>query len=130
MCPLTPFASQATVHPPLPAREERESLFAKCFSRVHEGNMAAGWFFSTSHEHIKRENMVEWLLWAIFGTARADVREEWAEEIEGYVLKIERLLGRKLEQGWDEQIRCMKITLDPVHAVHRPLVWYFVSEIY
>ncbi|EIW51855.1 uncharacterized protein TRAVEDRAFT_24907 [Trametes versicolor FP-101664 SS1] len=88
--------------------------------------MASGWFFSSVPDDIKRENMIEWLLWALFGTHREGLQDEWAEEIQGYLQKMESLLGRKIEEGWDQTVRCMKVSLDPVDAIHRPLVWYFI----
>lgn len=75
---------------------------------------------------IKRENISEWLLWAIFGTQRGGVIEEWEEELEGYVSMVETLLGRQLESGWNKAVRCMKVSLDPVIAVHRPFIWYMI----
>ena len=119
---------QAATHPPLPSPEERESLFAKCFSRVRDSQSAAGWFIRSTPEAIRRDNLAEWLLWAIFGTRWAERNDEWAQEIEGYLSRIENLLQRKLHQGWDQTVRCMKVTLDHVDAVHRPLLWYSVSS--
>lgn len=40
---------------------------------------------------------------------------------------VERLMGRKLEDGANEEIKCMKVSLDPVVSVHRPFLWYSVS---
>lgn len=53
--------------------------------------------------------------------------EEWEEELEGYVKIVERLMGRELEDGLNEEIKCIKVTLDPVVSLHRPLLWYTVS---
>ncbi|KAI9065071.1 hypothetical protein FKP32DRAFT_1610897 [Trametes sanguinea] len=120
------FYLLAASHPPLPSREEREALFKKCFDRVSDSEKAYGWFFSAPPDGIKRENIVEWLLWAIFGTHREGLKEEWAEELQMYVQKMEDLMGRKIEEGWDQTVRCMKVTLDPVDMIHRPLLWYFI----
>lgn len=89
--------------------------------------MAAGWFYSTDLDSVKRENMVEWFSWALFGTSYSLLKDEWAEEIEGYLRKMEQLLGRKLAEGREHAVRCIKVTLDPVDMVHRPLLWYTVS---
>ncbi|KAI0351556.1 alpha/beta-hydrolase [Trametes cingulata] len=120
------FYLLAAGHPPLPTREQREALFAKCFARVRDSSLASGWFFSAPPDGIKRDNLVEWLVWAIFGTHREHIRDEWVDELQGYVDKMESLLGRKIEEGWDHTVRCMKVTLDPVDMVHRPLLWYFI----
>ncbi|KAI8982942.1 Alpha/Beta hydrolase protein [Trametes punicea] len=114
------------LHPPLPDREERKTLFKKCFERVRDSQKAYGWFFSSPPDGIKRENVVEWLLWAIFGTHREGLKDEWIDELQGYLQKMEELLGRKIDEGWDQTIRCMKVTLDPVDMIHRPLLWYLI----
>ncbi|KAH9848920.1 Alpha/Beta hydrolase protein [Lenzites betulinus] len=124
--PRCKVLQKSAIHPPLIPREEREALFAKCFARVSHSEMASGWFFSAPSDGIKRENVIEWLLWALFGSHRDGIQEEWVEELQGYVRKMEVLLGRELEQGWDETVRCMRVSLDPVVTVHRPLVWYII----
>lgn len=91
--------------------------------------MATGWFFNSPAASIKRDNMKEWLLWALFSTNRDGQKEEWTEELEGYLTRLEEYMGRKLERGWNSGAKCMKLTLDPVVMVHRPLVWYTVCYI-
>ncbi|KAH9900781.1 Alpha/Beta hydrolase protein [Cubamyces lactineus] len=127
--PRSRLLQKPASHPPLPTREEREALFEKCFSRVRDSQKAYGWFFSTAPDGIKRDNMIEWLLWAIFGTHREGLKDEWAEELQGYLRKMESLFGHEMEDGWDQTVRCMKITLDPVDMIHRPLLWYFIVTI-
>lgn len=43
---------------------------------------------------------------------------------------LERLLGRKLEEGSNDEVRCMKVSMDAVISLHRPLVWYLVGRRY
>ncbi|KAM5536343.1 hypothetical protein V8D89_009995 [Ganoderma adspersum] len=117
---------KAATHPPLPSREEREELFARCFAKVREIKMATGWFFSVDSVLIKRDNMVDWLLWAIFGTHRDGLQDEWADEIEGYLRDIEELFGHKMDHGRTHTVDSMKVSLDPVDTVHRPLLWYLI----
>ncbi|KAI0748753.1 Alpha/Beta hydrolase protein, partial [Daedaleopsis nitida] len=116
----------AATHPPLPSRERREELFARCFARVRDQQIATGWFFHCLPENIKRENMTEWLLWALFGSHPDGLQEEWMEELEAYLSKMEQLIGCKFSVGREEAVKCMKNTLDPVDAVHRPLLWYAI----
>ena len=92
--------------------------------------MATGWFFSADSVLIKRDNMVDWLLWAIFGTHRDGLQDEWAAEIEGYLHDIEQLFGHKMDHGRTHTVDSMKVSLDPVYTVHRPLLWYLVSPSY
>ena len=87
-----------------------------------------GWFFSPSSSEMRRDNAVEWLLWALFSSTRDNRLDEWKEEIEGYVEVIERLLGHELQDGYNDSIKCMKITMDSVSGIHRPFIWYMVSN--
>ncbi|KAF5320656.1 hypothetical protein D9758_018218 [Tetrapyrgos nigripes] len=52
--------------------------------------------------------------------------EEWEEEIDMYVKRIEGLLGKTLESGRDAKVEVIRLTLDPVKTVHRPLPWYLI----
>lgn len=120
---------QPAQHPTPLTRPEREALFAKCFARVRDTELATGWFYFSPANSIRRDNIVEWILWALFSTNRDAILEDWEEELEGYIKIVERLMGRKLEDGWNEEIKCMKVTLDPVVALHRPFLWYSVREL-
>lgn len=73
--------------------------------------------------------MKEWLLWALFGCNLDGLREEWVDEIEGYLKRLEAYMGRKFEDGWSATAKCMRLTLDPVIMLHRPLLWYTVSNV-
>lgn len=90
-------------------------------------NMATGWFFNSEASLIKRDNIKEWLLWALFGCNLDGLREEWIDEIEGYIRRLEAYMGNKFDDGWSATAKCMRLTLDPVIMLHRPLLWYTVS---
>ncbi|GJE96956.1 alpha/beta hydrolase [Phanerochaete sordida] len=118
---------QKSATPPEPlTREERETLFAKCFARVRDTDLATGWFYFSPSHAIRRENVVEWILWAFFSSSRDQLRDEWREEIEEYIHALENLLGRKIEPGRNQEIDCMKVSLDPVTSLHRPFLWYCI----
>lgn len=74
--------------------------------------------------------MTEWLLWALFGSHKDGIQKEWEDEINGYISKFEKLQGRELQIGHNEDIECMKVSLDPVVTSHRPLLWYLVSPLF
>jgi hypothetical protein len=117
-------------------REERLRIFAKCIAAERAYNdgttttpYPTGWFLP-KNKIPKREDAIDWLLWALFSptATRSDGSfvEEYQEEIDGYIEEIEKILGRKLEPGTDTGVRSMRITLDPVTMLHRPLIWYSV----
>jgi hypothetical protein len=76
---------------------------------------------------MQRENVVDWVLWALFASKREDALDEWREELDEYISSIEGILDRKLENGRNEDVKSMRVTFDPVRMLHRPLIWYMVS---
>lgn len=114
------------LHPAAPARNEREELFELCNRSIpdHEAYLKK-WFLGASANEIKRENVKEFFLWAFFN--RDGPPGEDDEELEGYVIRTERLLGRKIEQGRGNAI-CLRLTIDGVSMSHRSILWYFVSS--
>lgn len=119
---------QDTIHPEISSPDERKALFDKCFSQSYYANLAAGWFYSSPIHNVKRDNIVEWLLWALFYTRPADQPSEWEEEINDYVSRMEGLIGHTFEPGRNDGVTSMRLTLDPVPSLHRPLLWYSVRR--
>lgn len=121
---VLPARCQAANHPKL-SRDERRALFQRCAVFLGSADYPSGWFFRS--RHFQRGNVLEWLLWALFSTSRS-VRwpEEWEDEIIEYMAAVENVLGRALQEGYNEDAPCMRLTLDPVRMLHRPLLWYLV----
>jgi hypothetical protein len=103
--------------------DERQLLFKRCRSYLNVGEYPIGWFRPSVD--VKRENVILWILWALFSTE--SYQPEWEEEINEYLSQVESILGRKLDGGFSEKAKSMRLTFDPVVMLHRPLVWYFVS---
>ena len=74
---------------------------------------------------MKRDNIVHWTLWALF--ASDTMRPEWEEEVDGYVREVENTLGRRLEAGYSEEAKSLRLTFDPVVTLRRPILLYLVS---
>ena len=98
-------------------------LFKRCRNYLDGDDYPLGWFQPPGE--VKRENVILWILWVLFSTET--YQPEWEEEIDEYLLDIESILGRKLESGYNDTAKCMRLTFDPVVMLHRPLLWYFVS---
>ncbi|CAL1694590.1 unnamed protein product [Somion occarium] len=126
--PRSWYLQKAAVHPPRLSEEERKALFSRCFARVRDTDQAAGWFFASPPHEIFRDNIAEWLLWALFSSDR-NGREEWEDEIEQYIQAMEKLMGHKFKTGWNESVGCMKVSMDPVVSLHRPFIWYLIISI-
>lgn len=73
---------------------------------------------------IRRDNVKEFFLWAFFN--RGGVPGDDDEELEGYIMILERQLGREIPEGRGNA-RCLRLTLDEVVMSHRSLIWYCVS---
>ncbi|KAJ7778798.1 hypothetical protein DFH07DRAFT_796033 [Mycena maculata] len=115
-----------TIPPPPPrlSRPQRRALFEKCASQI-TSDYPSGWFLPPNSD-IKRENMHEWILWAMFASTPERASPEWDEEIEEYMSIVEKSLGRKLEPGRTPGVQSLRLSFDPIHTLHRPLIWYSI----
>lgn len=52
------------------------------------------------------------------------------DELNEYMDIIESRAGRKIEPGRNSSLNPLRLTLDPVFILPRPLVWYAVSAMY
>jgi hypothetical protein len=113
------------LHPPVPSQEERQKLFRLCQGSTQDTvRFLSGWFFYAPLTAVKRENVKEWLRWAFLNT---DVNDPtYDDEVEEYVRSIELGTGLRFEDGRAD-VKCLRLTLDNVDALHRSLVWYAVS---
>ncbi|PPQ91361.1 hypothetical protein CVT25_004128 [Psilocybe cyanescens] len=168
--------------PPSLTRAERQRIFDKCIeadtlhsslsspsARTHIKPYPTGWFLPANSTPT-RKDAIDWLLWALFSTSReagtVDLEEESVRvEMNEYIERIEKAIGRKLETSCDAEVeelfdeveghvdrrssmdeeagrqresrsrdskvdgkgvRSMRVTLDPVQMLHRPLLWYFI----
>ncbi|KAG6911416.1 hypothetical protein DXG01_016513 [Tephrocybe rancida] len=116
-------------------KPEREALFHKCSADIsralHDGSTMypRGWFLleakSISHR-IRRQDVVTWLLWALFSCPPEQAQDDWKDELDVYVETVEKLLGECLNDDGESNAKSMRLTLDPVKVVHRPLIWYCI----
>ncbi|KAJ6500717.1 hypothetical protein C8R45DRAFT_78955 [Mycena sanguinolenta] len=116
--------------PPLPprlTRSQRRDLFNRSAAHITPDHFL-GWFLPPKSD-IKRENVEEWILWAMFASTPEHASPEWDEEIEEYILIAEKSLGRKLEPGRVPDVQSLRLSFDPIQALHRPLIWYIVIAI-
>lgn len=123
--PYRAYLQRAAVHPPPPTREERRELFQLCNDNIADPEAyLRTWFLGAELEEIKKENLKEFMLWAFFN--RGGPPGDDNEELETYCAATEKLLGRKIEEGWGNA-KALRLTLDRIDMLHRSLVWYWVS---
>lgn len=122
------YASQAPAeHPPLRTREERRALYAKCHRAMPDPEAyMRKWFKDAPMSEIKRDNVKDFFRWGFLNTNVANADDD--EELEEYAQGLEKSLGYSLESGRGTA-EPLLLTLDPVNMLHRPLLWYGVSEL-
>lgn len=113
-------------HPPIPSRELQSLLFQRCKETISDpGEFLRKWFLGADLKDIKWENVKDFYRWGFLNAA--DEHAAHDEELDVYVQGIEDVIGRKLEPGRGSA-KCIRLTIDPVKMIHRPIVWYFVSR--
>jgi len=113
------------VHPPLLDRIQRQALFEKCLKDVVGDGYPLGWFLGTD---VNRDDVMDWIYWAVFSCDRVEAAPEWQTEAEEYLVLVERRFGLEFKDGNNgpRKTKSMRLTLDPVVMIHRPLLWYAI----
>ena len=108
-------------------REQRKELVRKCLSSLvsEDAHAFSAWFNFVPMSLLNRENFVEWLYWAIFSSTVED-GEEFMSEVEEYLAEVELHDWITLTPGHAPETKPIRVTLDPVRMLHRPLIWYLV----
>ena len=107
------------------SRAEREALFRKCAESMTSESIT-GWFIRSPGLKIWRDNVIDWLLWALFSARNRGTNPEWEDELEYYINVMGEYVGYPLIAGTTPEIQCLRLTMDPVPMVHRPFIWYMV----
>lgn len=107
------------------SRAERDTLFHKCANTMTPASIT-NWFLRAPGRRILRENVAEWLLWALFCARPTEVLKEWEEELDSYISVMGDYVGYPIGRGINFDMQCLRPTMDPVHMIHRPFIWYTV----
>ncbi|KAJ7063645.1 hypothetical protein C8F01DRAFT_1056118 [Mycena amicta] len=110
--------------PPRLSRPQRRELFEKCASQL-TSDYPSGWFLP-HNAALKRDNVQDWILWALFASTPEHASPEWTVEIDEYISVVEETLGHKLEPGRAPGVESLRLSFDSVKMVHRPLIWYTI----
>jgi hypothetical protein len=128
--PLKYCLQRPAIHPELLSREERGKLFERCNATVEDPERyLSQWLLGAKKEHVKREDVKEFMRWAFLNSGQVNKDKEYEDEIECYVRAMEKLLGREIPPG-KGGAKSLRLTLDKVDCLHRSLVWYFVRYSY
>jgi pimeloyl-ACP methyl ester carboxylesterase len=105
-------------------RAERDALFHKCANSMTPESIT-NWFRAPGGR-VLRDNVADWLLWALFSARSTAALEEWEEELDSYISVMGDYVGYPISRGSNLDMQCLRPTMDPVHMVHRPCIWYMV----
>jgi len=111
-------------HPERMPRERRQALFQRCLEQIpNPERYLSKWFHDASASEIKKENLKDFLRWALLNSSEFDPLDE--EELDEYANGVEKRLGRDIPPGRGKAIP-LRLTIDNFYPQHRPLVWYMV----
>lgn len=88
-----------------------------------------GWFFNSPLNRIMRGNIHCWLTWALFYKYPAWLSESESRESEALLRHFEARSGFAFEEGFDRDVKCMRLSLDTMKAIHRPAIVYMLAAI-
>jgi pimeloyl-ACP methyl ester carboxylesterase len=116
-------------HPPLQPRAERLALFNRCLDNVPDtARYLRTWFLGADESDIRKDNVREFISWAFFDRKPGNETTEEVEELDQYIVEIERRIGRQLKPGRG-RAKSFRLTLDEVEVRYRSVVWYFIVGI-
>ncbi|KAI7853313.1 Alpha/Beta hydrolase protein [Circinella umbellata] len=131
---ITRNRMQSPLPPVYPGPKERRTLYFNCINNIVDvEEWLVGWFMRSHNpeqqpmfEEIRRENLAEWIAWAFFAQPLENVLEdeEATNEMQWMIDHFSDKFGVHFAPGYDEDIIAFRLTLDPVQAYHRPLVFY------
>lgn len=114
------------LHPPPPPKDERQRLFRLCIESISDPERyLSKWFKGAHPSEIRRENVKQFFCWAFLNKRDYGLLDD--QELEGYTDQLEALLGRELPSGKGDAV-ALRLTLDKVQMLYRPLLWYLVGS--
>ncbi|KAI7864511.1 Alpha/Beta hydrolase protein [Spinellus fusiger] len=114
-------------------KESRQVLFNNCIEAIDDiEQWVTGWYYDATtienpkFEDIKKDNLYEWLAGSLWNDYLENIitNPEDAAELQYYTEYTEKSFNVKFTEGRNSNIRCIRMTLDKIEAVHRPLFFY------
>lgn len=84
------------------------------------------WFLNAPFDKIRRGNVADWLAWSAFNTHPPDVTPEQTAVIDSLIGMFEKRCRRKFPSGQNPKVRSIRLTLDPIPFLPRPMLFYAV----
>lgn len=107
---------------------ERDDLFYKCCEYVPSlEKFLSNWFQGASVEELHRDDVKDFLAWTFANKSISF--EHYDCELDRYITHMEGVLGRTFPPGRGCH-QAMRLSLDPLHVQHKPLVYYLVRQLF
>jgi hypothetical protein len=119
--------SRPPYKPPPMTRTQRAALIYKSLDLVPDmQTFLRKWMMNAHLEDIRRDNVKDWLLWALFEQDSKDgIRPDVDSELDQYLQEAENRIGVKLSPGRGDS-EAIRLPIDPVLIQHRTLLFYTV----
>ncbi|KAH6661949.1 hypothetical protein F5X68DRAFT_145220 [Plectosphaerella plurivora] len=122
--PYREYLQRPGYRPPPLAQEARRALILECLDTIPDyDTFQKKWALGAQSEDIKRENVKDWLLWALFDRKGPPGADD--AELEEYVDVFESKLGKEIKSGRGDA-EMMRLDFDRVRMLHRSLLWYII----
>ncbi|KAF9053419.1 hypothetical protein BJ165DRAFT_1447444 [Panaeolus papilionaceus] len=128
--------------PPNLTRDQRFRIVQQCiatgfYTATPHSPYPSCWFLPHNHgSRASRTDVRDWLAWALFSIEGQTMSREVREELDEYVKLLEEASGVAFadENEHDanktkKNLRGIRVSLDPVLAAHRPLIWYMIVAV-
>jgi len=89
-------------------------------------DMVRGWFYDVDLDQIQIENLQHWVLWACFDKAPTEFVEQEREEVNDLLDVIQDSIQYKLSEGYNPNIKSIRVSIDPVRSQSRPFICYLI----
>ncbi|KAL9932167.1 hypothetical protein V8E36_008939 [Tilletia maclaganii] len=92
----------------------------------------SNWFFCNSIEDVRRGNVLEWLAWALLESTVEEVQHdvEAMEMLNDCIDATETRLRWNFPAGKNPKVKCVRLSIDPVQIMSRPVGFYLVVNAY
>lgn len=100
----------------------------------------SGWFLKNSGDGTERwpvarveeiaiGNLLDWVAWAFFHCSPDEVPEARMGELQELIDKVKDWAEVDFPEGYNHEVRAMRLTMDPIPSEHRPLMYYIITAL-
>lgn len=88
------------------------------------------WCGSETIQELKKGNVAQFLAWALFSKRVEDLLPRDYVLLHRMVEMVDRRFELGLEEGLNPEARTLRMTLEPLQVIHRPLFMYLFTTVF